>query len=208
MKKLMFLHHLSTFHIFEVQKKLNLPGLFQECQEFMIKFDITKVESFSPIQWKNLVKKKIEEMNKIDILNQMKKSKKMKYEKYVEKDFKRQAYLTSLNLADARLRFKINAFMTPTVKMNFPSDEEFASQLWSCSGCGNSDLGYELAVSRDTQQHKGKGKVKVSGQSALLYLHVQCNQIAQMDRRRKNDHLSKMEPLSIHSHETSLQLAL
>ena len=43
--------------------------------------------------------------------------------------------------------------MTPTVKMNFPSDEEFASQLWSCSGCGNSDLGYELAASRDTQQH-------------------------------------------------------
>ena len=33
------------------------------------------------------------------------------------------------------------------------SDEEIASQLWSCSGCGNSDLGYELAGSRDTQQH-------------------------------------------------------
>ena len=74
-------------------------------------------------------------------------------EKYVAKDFKRQAYLTSLNLADARWRFKSNASMTPTVKMNFPSDEEFASQLWSCSGCGNSDLGYELAGSRDTQQH-------------------------------------------------------
>ena len=93
MKKLMFLHHLSTLpgdtlarEIFDVQKRLNLPGLFQECQEFMIKFDITKVESFSPIQWKNLVKKKIEEMNKIDILNQMKKSKKMKFEKYVSKD--------------------------------------------------------------------------------------------------------------------------
>jgi hypothetical protein len=160
MKKLMFLHHLSTLpndtlarEIFEVQKKLNLPGLFQECQEFMMKFDITKVENFSPIQWKNLVKNKIEEMNKIDILNQMKKSKKMKFEEYVTKDFKRQAYLTSLNLSDARMRFKINASMTPTVKMNFPSDEDFASQLWSCSGCGNSDLGYELAGSRDTQQH-------------------------------------------------------
>ena len=37
MKKLMFLHHLSTFdrEIFDVQKKLNLPRLFQKCQEFI-----------------------------------------------------------------------------------------------------------------------------------------------------------------------------
>jgi hypothetical protein len=33
-------------------------------------------------------------------------------------------------------------------------------------------------------------------------------QIAQMDRKRKNDHLSKIEALSMHSHETSLQLKL
>ena len=90
MKKLMFLHHLSTLpdetlarEIFEVQKRLNLPGLFQECQEFLIKFGITKIESFSPFQWKNVVKKNIAEMNRTDILNQMKKSKKMSYEKYV-----------------------------------------------------------------------------------------------------------------------------
>ena len=37
--------------------------------------------------------------------------------------------------------------------MNFPSDEVFASQMWSCSGCGRSEQGYELAGSRDTQQH-------------------------------------------------------
>ena len=30
--------------------------------------------------------------------------------------------------------------------------------------------------------------------------------IVEMDRKRKNDHLSKKKPLSIHSHETSLKL--
>ena len=55
-------------------------------------------------------------------------------------------------------------------------------------------------------QFKGKGKV--SSHSALLYLRIQWNQIAQIDRKRKNDNLSKMEPLSIHSHETSLQFKL
>ena len=55
---------------------------------------------------------------------------------------------------------------------------------------------------------KGGGKGKVSSHSALLYLRIQWNQIAQIDRKRKNDNLSKMEPLSIHSHETSLQFKL
>ena len=77
----------------------------------------------------------------------------MKNDKYVDKEFKRQEYLSSLNLRDARMRFKINASMTPTIKMNFPSDEKFASQMWSCSGCADSDRGHELAGSRDTQQH-------------------------------------------------------
>ena len=41
--------------------------------------------------------------------------------------------------------------MTPTVKMNFPSDEEFTKQLWACSGCDS--VGGEGIGSRDTQQH-------------------------------------------------------
>ena len=49
------------------------------------------------------------------------------------------------------------------------------------------------------------GKGKVSGPSVPLYLHIQWDQIIQMDRRRKNNHLGKMEPLNILSHETSLQ---
>ena len=39
--------------------------------------------------------------------------------------------------------------MTPTIKMNFPSDVIYAQSMWKCSGCQDtSDLG-----NRDTQQH-------------------------------------------------------
>ena len=41
--------------------------------------------------------------------------------------------------------------MTPTVQMNFASDENFKNNFWTCSGCSdvsNSSLGY-----RDTQSH-------------------------------------------------------
>ena len=49
---------------------------------------------------------------------------------------------------------KIDSFTTPTVKMNFPSDEELSRQFWACSGCDASDSrGGEGIGSRDTQQH-------------------------------------------------------
>ena len=44
--------------------------------------------------------------------------------------------------------------MTPTVKINFPSDTELSKQFWACSGCAVSDGGGgEITGSRDTQQH-------------------------------------------------------
>ena len=52
------------------------------------------------------------------------------------------------------MRFKIHSLMTPTVKMNFPSDEEFSRQFWASSGCYASDSGGGEGIgSRDTQQH-------------------------------------------------------
>ena len=43
--------------------------------------------------------------------------------------------------------------MTPTVRMNFPSDAEFANQLWTCSGCYSGKTGGEVVGCRDTQAH-------------------------------------------------------
>ena len=64
----------------------------------------------------------MKEENKDDLLNQMKGSKKLMVEKLKAESFSVKAYLWQLNIEDARLRFKINSGMTPTVKMNFQSD--------------------------------------------------------------------------------------
>ena len=49
-KKLLFLHHLATLEddsltkqVFNVQSKLALPGLVQECQEYLDKFGICDI---------------------------------------------------------------------------------------------------------------------------------------------------------------------
>ena len=43
--------------------------------------------------------------------------------------------------------------MTPAIMMNFPSDQGFANQLWTCPGCRDDQAGGEVVGSRDTQQH-------------------------------------------------------
>ena len=160
MKKLLFLHHVATLptntlarEVYDIQEKLDLPGLVQECKEFLVMNEITQVSKFSAQQWKTLVKRKIVEMNKAEIICEMKSSKKMGNVDFDSDTFERQAYLSTLHLHEARMKFKINSFMTPTVKMNFPSDEEFTRQFWACSGCASDGGGGEGIGSRDTQQH-------------------------------------------------------
>ena len=48
------------------------------------------------------------------------------------------------------MRFKIKSLMTPTVRMNFPSDPGYTLDLWRCVGCSSDGdpIGY-----RDTQRH-------------------------------------------------------
>ena len=86
--------------VFEVQKKLTLPGLVQECQQFLVRFGFTCVGQYTKLQWKRLVKGKIAEMNKDDILHQIRSSyTKLNYEQYAKDTFKRKSYLAALNIS-------------------------------------------------------------------------------------------------------------
>ena len=42
-----------------------------------------------------------------------------------------------MNIEDARLQFKFKTGMTPTVRMNIPSDSNFAQRLWTGPGCAD-----------------------------------------------------------------------
>ena len=158
-KKLLFLHHVASLpdtdlakEIYNVQVQLSLPGIVQECQEFLAKFQITDMSSFTKLQWKKLVKSKIRECNKSDILKHTKSQgyKKLNYEEMENDSFRVKPYFSSLYSTDARLRFKIDCGMTPTIKMNFQSDQQHVRDLWTCPGC--SEPG-DVMGSRDTQRH-------------------------------------------------------
>ena len=80
--------------------------------------------------------------------------KKISYDEHLKEDFHLQPYMASLRIEEARLKFELKTGMTPTVRMNFPSDNEFARMLWTCPGCTEDNTGYDKVKGlRDTQAH-------------------------------------------------------
>ena len=160
--KLLLLHHIATLpgdslarEMYEVQKDFRFPGLLLECEDFLTDEGVLNLENYTPFQWKNLVKTNIYKLNRSEILEQMKPLKKISYKEHISEKCQLQPYMTKLNIAEARLKFKLKTRMTPTVRMNFQSDPEFASKLWTCPGCTAQSHKVQEKVEgrRDTQAH-------------------------------------------------------
>ena len=150
MKKLLFLHHISSLpdsclakEIYIIQKELHLPGLVKECEAFLIENGIYNIEQYTKIQWKKVVKQIIFKLNKDELVLMSKNYKKIDFDSEIDSST-RHLYLSSFHVHDARLLFKIRSKMVPTIQMNFPRDKNYAANLWSCSGCN---------THRDTQTH-------------------------------------------------------
>ena len=68
-----------------------------------------------------------------ELIDESAKYKKIEYS--LSDSFVRQNYLSELKVTDARLMFKLRTKMTPSVQMNFVSDDTFKKNFWTCSGC-------------------------------------------------------------------------
>ena len=73
------------------------------------------------------------------MINRMKSYSKINYKTFDEENFELQPYMTNLQLTQARQKFRLRSFTTRLVKMNFPSDKGFTSDLWSCWHCPSID---------------------------------------------------------------------
>jgi len=69
-RKLSLLHHIATLpsntlanEIYLVQSQLQLPGLQEECKEFLIYSGVLDIRKFSKKQWKTFIGRKISEKN-------------------------------------------------------------------------------------------------------------------------------------------------
>ena len=159
-KKLLLLHHLANletssfaYQIYNVETHLQLPGLASECRPFLAKLGITNLRSFSDFQWKKLINDKINEINKVDLLSQMKTKKKMDEKTLAEEKFELKPYFTELNVSQARLKFQIRSSMVKSVKMNFSSDPKYSHELWKCPHCDFVDTQWHIISTCPAYKH-------------------------------------------------------
>ena len=156
-KKLLFLHHLANLpdntlakEVLCIQNKMGLPGIEQECSEFLSRFGMYDLCLYSKERFKKLVRGKIFELNREKLLNIIKNKsyKKVNLESLEKQAYELKSYFKELKVNDSRIRFKIETKMLPTVKMNFQSDNKFTADNWVCDGCrnGHNDK-------RDSQSH-------------------------------------------------------
>ena len=159
-QKLLFYHHLANLptsslagEIFEVQRRMNLPGLVKETERFLARENIVDVTKCSKQQWKTRIRNLMKQKNEEEILNNMKKYKKLNFADFKDENCNEKDYLSSMFLTQARLNFKLRAKMTPTVQMNFMNDPKFAHNLWTCVGCKSDSSSEDGTRMMDSQSH-------------------------------------------------------
>ena len=145
--KLLFYHHLLhlpqgslAWQICQVQTKLALPGLVQECKELLKNMELSNVEHCSQPQWKQAVNKAMKIKNRNDLLEIMarKSYKKIDLEELKSEKFELKPYMSELNLNAARTKFAIRTKMTKT-KLNYKNDPSNKNSLWMCDDCQSVD---------------------------------------------------------------------
>ena len=164
-QKLNFYHHLITLDTESVASRIakvasvsGYPGLIQEYETLCREFNLPDPHSVSKLAWKRQVRRAITEVNKNDLLSQIRdKYEKLNYDSFKVETFSTQEYLKSLNVNDARLKFRIRSKMVKTVALNFSSDKKFSSKLWQCTHCDRIDSqSHILACISYKQLREGK----------------------------------------------------
>ena len=138
-EKLSLYHHIVCLpenalarQVLEIQEKFNFPGLREEIQPFLAKYNLTDVKSFSKGEWKKMIKKYIFEENASFLLNEMKKYKKNEVESFALEEFGLKKYFSYLNLEQARIKFRERMKCMVTCKTHFPSEPQFIKDMLQC----------------------------------------------------------------------------
>ena len=101
-----------------------------------------------------------------------------------QEKFEMKEYFKTMNIQQSRLYFKIQNFITPTVRLNFKSDRKFKFEKWQCIDCRTEveDEGSQTETGRVSIQLSSK---KLSGfpdsQEHVMY---QCTKNEDLRRGR------------------------
>ena len=145
-QKLSLYHHIKCLpknslsgRVLSVQEDFHFPGLYEEIHGFLAQHGVTSVTSFTKHQWKVFVDRKILEMNRSFILEEIKKSKKLDYFSLASEDFGMKPYFLSLNLPDSRMKHRERSKCMTSCRTHFPSDQNNIREMFRCVSCNEID---------------------------------------------------------------------
>ena len=157
-KKATFLKHVASLprgtisrDVFDTQCLQNI-GLVAEVVPFLEKLGLSNFESFTKHQFRKILKRRVTDLNKQQLLEMSRKYKKISYESLSKDDFCVNEYFKKLTVGQARLRLKIAARMTPRVAACYPSDRRYQLIDFQCVACRAAGRPVSQET-RDTEEH-------------------------------------------------------
>ena len=120
------------------------------CKELEINDIISQEPEVSRASWKNTVKKAIKRRNESELKDRIQNYSKLT-DLQSETCCKRQKYLSSMTMAEARIKFRLRTFTFPC-KMNQVNDPRHRAELWRCDSC-SSLLDPDSQNNIDSQSH-------------------------------------------------------
>ena len=124
LNKLKFLWHLSSLPNTSLAKEIlnlqkddrSLPSLLTECEPILEKIGITRdPTSYTKKEWKRLISKKVHQLNKESLLQQIQSSKKLDINKLFSEEYEVKPYLSEKNISKGRTFFSSRSFMLSTI---------------------------------------------------------------------------------------------
>merc|ERR1711954_222276 len=154
--------------------RLHLPSLHQEISPFLAKFGIVDVTQYSKETWRRLVKRSINELNRIHILNQLKNYKKVDYFEIASEEFKFKDYFNELNLELARLKFRSRALTMSSCSTHYPNHPEYIKNVFKYheKGCLELDTILHWETSKCYENLKISGMLSNDEELCQFYKRV------------------------------------
>ena len=159
LRKILFLHHVATLPLgslardtYETMREHNHRGLVSECEPILQEFNIHNIQAYSKHIFKKLVKAKILNKYKSELLEAATKYKKITPELLSKDEFGVNSYFKMLTVSQSRLRFRLYARMTPRVAMCHKSDKRYREIGYQCVACR--EAGEPVSQeTQDTEEH-------------------------------------------------------
>ena len=139
LRKLLFWYHVSTLPTNSLAREVrdlmclhDNPGLAREVVPVLEEFGITDIYAYSKYQFRKLIKSKIIEKEKRELLERARQYKKISPELLSKEEFGIHEYFKTLTVRQSRLRFRLHARLTPRVASCFKSDKRYIAIQHQC----------------------------------------------------------------------------